>query len=82
MELGGDECAGYYTVRRTAFHCGRDGPRTPALSPYAVRRRFRKQATEARDDARCRSPGYPRHGSWTAPRVRHAWCLARHNEAE
>ncbi len=24
----------------------------------------------------------PRNGSWTAPRVRPAWCPARHNEAE
>jgi len=26
--------------------------------------------------------GHPRNRCWTAARVRAAWCLARHNEAE
>jgi len=31
---------------------------------------------------RVEDPFEPRSGSWTAARVRAAWCLARHNEAE
>jgi hypothetical protein len=43
---------------------------------------FRTGKRDRADEVRAGKTDYPRNGSWTAPGVRPAGCLARHDESE